>query len=747
MQDGIIGRFMFATLLVTFGVTSRAAAVDLSGDYVVTVPIACRLTVVQTGTSLRTSGSCSGYPVSLAGPVDPATGAFSGTGEIPGLCADLFCSGTGDSEEFQITCTSSNGVCNGPITATKCGNGVIDPLENCEVGINADGGCCSARCRLDPAGTACTTDGNDCTDDVCNATGTCTHMPITAPCEDDNACTIGDVCAAGACVAGVPAPAGQACNDDSDPCTADVCDAAGTCTHVPVPPRECRQAVASRDVARCMATQCDGVDGERCRRRCKPAAIRTLAYAQSECREDPLNHTYVAHQELRIRRGDREPITVATFDSPRVADPLGFCPQWGSWGYGGDSVLAFPLQRLGVSPDGSTIVYEVNDTMPFFPFGPLPPEDNGLFMVRSDGAGSRRLGPPSGDKSFRLGPAFGKTSIDIGGTYTFSPPIAFSPDGRRITFTDLGPAPDGQQAVQIAVLDLATGDRRLLTHLPAGADPIPYPGYPLKSPFFLTCCPRFVDNDTIVFQTYTDAEGARPADLNSLSFFTIGIDGTHLTALPKPALSPGAEVIPTFGVTGGRTELLRVSLPGTPTGPPLSSPAIFPITEIFVQYGEKQLVQLTNYRRLDTWAGFLTRDRKRAVFLASADPVRVNPYRTCQLFSVDVHGGVPRQITHLDSGFRGPNAGCALASGISYGAYRVVTQDPVTGTIVFDTTTDALKVRPGTSGADQIFAIRPDGGGLRQLTEGPTGTHFPNTVGVSVEQPGPFAYSGAASSQ
>src|SRR5215510_15871576 len=108
-------------------------------------------------------------------------------------------------------------------------------------------------------------------------------------------------------------------------------------------------ALCRRDVERCMATQCAGLKATACRRRCKPAAIRTLAYAQSECREDPSNHTYVAHQELRIRRRDREPITVATFDSSRVADPLGFCPQWGHSkyrdirGFGGDSVLAFPL--------------------------------------------------------------------------------------------------------------------------------------------------------------------------------------------------------------------------------------------------------------------------------------------------------------------------------------------------------------------------------------------------------------------
>src|SRR5262249_9368205 len=80
-------------------------------------------------------------------------------------------SGTGDGEVIAATGT---GPCySGPITATKCGNGVIDPLEDCEVGD-----CCSARCRLEPAGTPCTSDENDCTYDLCNAAGTCTHQPV-----------------------------------------------------------------------------------------------------------------------------------------------------------------------------------------------------------------------------------------------------------------------------------------------------------------------------------------------------------------------------------------------------------------------------------------------------------------------------------------------------------------------------------------------------------------------------------------
>jgi hypothetical protein len=41
-----------------------------------------------------------------------------------------------------------------------------------------------------------------------------------------------------------------------------------------------------RDVARCMATQCQGIGPGACRKHCKPAATRMLAYGVSECRED-----------------------------------------------------------------------------------------------------------------------------------------------------------------------------------------------------------------------------------------------------------------------------------------------------------------------------------------------------------------------------------------------------------------------------------------------------------------------------
>jgi hypothetical protein len=130
-------RLVFATLLVTLGVTSPAAAVDLSGDYVGFALVPFTVTFVQTGTALQMIGHVGvnsiTYPLSAAGTVDPATGAFSVAGEITGACPEFVYSGTGDGEELSGTFTSPT--CpSGPVSLTKCGNGVIDPMENCEDG-------------------------------------------------------------------------------------------------------------------------------------------------------------------------------------------------------------------------------------------------------------------------------------------------------------------------------------------------------------------------------------------------------------------------------------------------------------------------------------------------------------------------------------------------------------------------------------------------------------------------------------
>ena len=109
----------------------------------------------------------------------------------------------------------------------SCGNGQLDPGEDCDDGNVADGDCCSAQCRFAAAGSGCTSDGNAYTDDVCNAAGACQHVSNTAPCEE--ACVTGARCDGGECVGGTPFASGTACDADGNVCTEDACDAAGHC--------------------------------------------------------------------------------------------------------------------------------------------------------------------------------------------------------------------------------------------------------------------------------------------------------------------------------------------------------------------------------------------------------------------------------------------------------------------------------------------------------------------------------------
>jgi cysteine-rich repeat protein len=61
--------------------------------------------------------------------------------------------------------------------STTCGNGVVDPGEQCDDGNQVNGDCCSSLCLSEPAGNACADDLNPCTGDICDGTGHCTHPP------------------------------------------------------------------------------------------------------------------------------------------------------------------------------------------------------------------------------------------------------------------------------------------------------------------------------------------------------------------------------------------------------------------------------------------------------------------------------------------------------------------------------------------------------------------------------------------
>jgi hypothetical protein len=69
-------------------------------------------------------------------------------------------------------------------------------------------------------------DGNPCTDDSCDAEAGCSYAPNADPCSDGDSCTDGDSCANGWCKAGP-----QIDCDDNDPCTDDWCDVDEGCLH------------------------------------------------------------------------------------------------------------------------------------------------------------------------------------------------------------------------------------------------------------------------------------------------------------------------------------------------------------------------------------------------------------------------------------------------------------------------------------------------------------------------------------
>lgn len=93
-----------------------------------------------------------------------------------------------------------------------CGDGIVQTFETCDDANVDDGDCCGGTCQLDALGTACTSDGNTCTTDTCDGAGGCTYvdLPDGSTCDDGLACSIGETCAAGACVGGTPGGSGCA---------------------------------------------------------------------------------------------------------------------------------------------------------------------------------------------------------------------------------------------------------------------------------------------------------------------------------------------------------------------------------------------------------------------------------------------------------------------------------------------------------------------------------------------------------
>ena len=142
-----------------------------------------------------------------------------------------------------------------------------EPDNPCLVAVcKPDTGACDAKPA--PAGTLCD-DGDACTEEDACAAGTCAGQPKTCP-SDGNPCTAA-VCTEGGLCSQSPLPSGASC-DDGDPCTAsDVCDGDSSCVGSSACPDDgvaCTLETCNPETGGCSTTElpdgaaCD--DGDSC---------------------------------------------------------------------------------------------------------------------------------------------------------------------------------------------------------------------------------------------------------------------------------------------------------------------------------------------------------------------------------------------------------------------------------------------------------------------------------------------------
>jgi hypothetical protein len=208
-----------------------------------------------------------------------------------------------------------------------------------------------------------------------------------------------------------------------------------------------------RRMAECRAGQCADMPQKLCRDRCRAitgcraggARIGTLANVVTSCRVTGTQWT--AEQRLEIQHGDCPPTTVVRFVASEPSSVLSeLCDLFGAFRDGVVAVTVAPLQRIGMSPNGRTILFEVSTEHIVLP-GPkfeVPDEQQGIFAVRADGSHLRRLADASRENVSK-GPLF-PYPFPPGFNLLVSPFFNFSADGRFVVFSDRGPGSDGTDA-------------------------------------------------------------------------------------------------------------------------------------------------------------------------------------------------------------------------------------------------------------------------------------------------------------
>ncbi len=135
------------------------------------------------------------------------------------------CMGGACQSSEPLVCNDDN-VCTDDACDTAVGCLFVANQAGCDDGLECTLGdhCVDGECVFD--GELFCDDFNPCTEDTCDPLLGCVHTLSEAPCDDGNACTAGESCAAGECGGGLP----LGC-DDGDPCTTDSCDIVAGCQY------------------------------------------------------------------------------------------------------------------------------------------------------------------------------------------------------------------------------------------------------------------------------------------------------------------------------------------------------------------------------------------------------------------------------------------------------------------------------------------------------------------------------------
>ena len=167
-----------------------------------------------------------------------------------------------------------------------------DDQNACTSGDHCDAGQCVAS-----ATTKCTDDANPCSLESCDpVTGQCGSTPQPGPCATGDACLTGATCQDGVCAGGT-----QVTCDDGKPCTVDACDKATGCAHTATT-AACNDGNPCTEGDSCATGSCAGVAMN-----CDDQDVCTVDYCVAG--------TGCTHASLAAKCNDGNPCTAESCDA------------------------------------------------------------------------------------------------------------------------------------------------------------------------------------------------------------------------------------------------------------------------------------------------------------------------------------------------------------------------------------------------------------------------------------------------